>query len=83
VLITTHGACASYLRRLSPAQQARFHNGELAIDEAGGVGSNAFNVYHPVDYVRSKLTEGFALVSYLEGGAFGNPYQDLYLLKKL
>jgi SAM-dependent methyltransferase len=83
VLITTHGDCGFYLRRLSPAQQARFHSGQLAIHEAGGVGSNAFNVYHPAGYVRSKLTEGFALVSYLEGGAFGNPYQDLYLLKKL
>ena len=40
ILITTHGSCAVYLRRLSPAQQERFHSGHLAIGGVGPVGSN-------------------------------------------
>lgn len=83
VVITTQGACPFYLRRLSPDQRARFHVDQLVIQGPGDVGSNQFSAYHPVAYVRSRLAEGFAVVSYLEGGAFGNPYQDLYLLKKL
>jgi SAM-dependent methyltransferase len=75
VLITTHGSAPYYLRLLSPAQQAGFHDGQLVIDASGPVGSNQFSAYHPETYVRVTLSEGFTVVAYLEGGAFGNPYQ--------
>jgi SAM-dependent methyltransferase len=67
VLITTHGPAPCYLRSLSPAQQARFHDGQLVINEGGPVGSNPFGAYHPESYVRGTLSEGFAVVAYLEG----------------
>jgi SAM-dependent methyltransferase len=83
VVITTHGDCPFYRRLLSDTEVARFRCGELVVQARGEAGSNSLNAYHPVQYVRSRLTRGFAVVSYLEGGAFGNPHQDLYLLQKL
>jgi SAM-dependent methyltransferase len=83
VLITTHGDCPFYTLSLSEVELARFRAGELVVRHRGAVGSNQFSAYHPVEYVRSRLARGFTVVSYLEGGAFGNPHQDLYLLKKV
>jgi len=54
----------------------------MVVHTAVQVGSNQFGAYHSVEYVRSTLAQGFVVVNYLEGGAFGNPYQDLYLLKR-
>jgi SAM-dependent methyltransferase len=83
VIITTHGGYPSYLRQLSSGELARFQAGQVVVREAGDVGSNAYAAYHPAGYVRSTLAKGFAVVSHTEGGALGNPYQDLYLLRKL
>jgi hypothetical protein len=53
------------------------------IVRADGVqGGNAFMAFHPVDYVKTRLVKDFVMVDYLAGGAFGNPYQDVWLLKK-
>lgn len=82
VIITAMGNCPFYTQCLYPDELARFRRGELIVRSEGDVGSNQFSAYHPLDYVRSKLARGFTVVNYLEGGALGNPYQDLYLLRK-
>jgi SAM-dependent methyltransferase len=83
VVITTHGDCPFYSRSLNQAELARFREGQLVVRGDGAVGSNQFSAFHPTKYVQSTLARGFDVLSYLEGGAFGNPYQDLYLLRKL
>ena len=83
VIFTTHGDCPFYTESMTRSELAQFRAGELLLRPAGTIGSNQYSAYHPEAYVRSTLARGFTVVSYLEGGAFGNPYQDLYLLKKL
>lgn len=82
IIITTHGNCPLYTRRLNAVEARSFQNGELVVHSEGSIGSNSFSAYHPIAYVCSRLASGLTLVSHLEGGAFGNPYQDLYLFKK-
>ncbi|HEV7475481.1 MAG TPA: class I SAM-dependent methyltransferase [Pyrinomonadaceae bacterium] len=80
LLITTHGNY--YLDQLSPTEQARFQNGEMILRDAGAAGSNWCNVYHPEEYVRTKLAEGFEVVDFVPEGAKGNPRQDAVLLRR-
>jgi SAM-dependent methyltransferase len=80
LLITTHGK--HYLDQLSPTEQARFQNGEMVLRDSGAAGSNWCNVYHPEEYVRTKLAEGFEVVDFIPEGAKGNPRQDAVLLRR-
>ena len=45
-------------------------------------GSNVCGAYHSEAYVRERLSEGFEVVDFVEEGALGNPWQDLWLLRK-
>jgi SAM-dependent methyltransferase len=82
LLITTVGACPFHLRRLSPAEQDRFRRGELVVSAEGLAGTNRCAAYHPPGYVRRHLARDFHVIDHLQGGAFGNPYQDVYLFQK-
>jgi SAM-dependent methyltransferase len=82
VIITSHGDCPVYTRRLSLPELAQFRQGKLIVHVGGPLGSNQVAAYHPVEYVRGPLTEGLTVLDHLAGGAFGNPYQDLYLLRR-
>lgn len=80
LLITTHGEY--YLSRLSSVDQSRFRNGQMIIYGEGKAGSNKCVSYHPEQYVRNVLANGYVVVEYIPRGARGNPEQDIYLLKK-
>jgi hypothetical protein len=41
-------------------------------------GSNACSAFHPDEYVRRRLSNGFAVVNFIPGGAG----QDVWLLRK-
>jgi len=82
LLFTTSGACPFYLKRLSNAELDRFQRGELVIQSENVAGTNTCAAYHPPEYVRGRLARDFLVVDHLQGGAFGNPYQDVYLLQK-
>lgn len=80
LLITAHGEY--YLNQLSPAEQARFQNGELVVTNSEVAGSNYCGAYHPTEYVRTVMARGFEIVDFIAEGAKGNPFQDLYLLRR-
>jgi SAM-dependent methyltransferase len=80
VIFSTHGV--RYLPDLSPEQQSRFHAGELVLLNEDAAGSNRCGAYHPMAYVRETLTAGSIVVDAIPEGALGNPYQDLFLLRK-
>src|SRR6266404_5120117 len=80
LLITTAGSFYQY--RLNPTELAQFENGEMVVWDAGREGSNYCAAFHPEEYVRTKLAVGFDVVDFVPEGARGNPWQDLYLLRK-
>jgi SAM-dependent methyltransferase len=80
LLISTHGS--HYLSDLTPEQRRRFEAGEIVVKNEVEAGSNRCGAYHPLAYVRDKLSHGFALVEFVPEGAAGNPHQDLFLFRK-
>ena len=81
LLISTHGA--HYLNLLTTQEQAQFREGQLVVREEQAAGTNICNVYHPDRFVRDRLAKGFFVVDWITEGAKGNPFQDIYLLRKL
>jgi len=80
LLVTLHGTF--YFNRLTPFEQEQFQKGELVVKDAGSAGSNYCAAFHPESYVREKMTDGFEVLDHIPEGARGNPWQDLYLLRK-
>jgi SAM-dependent methyltransferase len=80
VIITTHGV--HYLNELNEAERDRFRSGQLVIRRDDSPGSNVCGAYHPETYVREHLSEGFTVVDFVAEGAAGNPFQDLWLLRR-
>ena len=82
LLITTHSA-RDIEGRLSEAETARFNRGHLIVHGEDLTGTNLCTAYHPMEFIREKLISGFSLIDFVEEGAKGNPFQNLFLLRKL
>ncbi len=80
LLITYHGY--RYLSQLTPEEQKRFKLGMLIERGIESAGKNLCCVFHPEDYVRNILANGFIVEDYIPEGALGNPHQDICLLQK-
>jgi SAM-dependent methyltransferase len=80
LLITTHGA--RYVSELTPSERLRFEAGALVVRHEERAGTNVCGAYHPPAWVRSRLTERLELIEHVPEGAAGNPWQDLYLLRR-
>ena len=81
VIVTTHGE--RYRERLDEAERQRFDAGELVVRWAEVPGTNLCTTFHPPSWVRSRLVpHGFEELAFIPEGATGNPYQDLFLLRR-
>jgi len=80
LLITTHGE--RYLTRLDDDERRRFRNGEVIVRFEEVAGTNLCTAFHPPEYVLHTLASGLQVLDFVAEGAKGNPYQDLYLLRK-
>jgi SAM-dependent methyltransferase len=81
VLLTTHGE--RYLERLDDDERSRFRAGELVVRWGEVPGTNLCTTFHPPAWVRERLLpHGFEEVAFVPEGATGNPYQDLFLLRR-
>jgi SAM-dependent methyltransferase len=80
LVLSTHGP--AYRERMDDGERERFDRGELVVRWESAAGTNLCSAYHPHDYVRGRLAEGFELVDLVPEGATGNPYQDLSVLFK-
>jgi SAM-dependent methyltransferase len=81
VLVTTHGA--RYLERLDDGERERFAAGELVVRWPEVPGTNLCTTFHPASWVRTHLLpHGFEELEFVPEGAVGNPYQDLYVLRR-
>jgi SAM-dependent methyltransferase len=81
LIVSVHGA--HYLPRLDDAERSRFAAGDLVVRWEDAAGSNLCAAYHPRPYLeRQADAAGFVLAEFVEEGAEGNPFQDLYVLRK-
>jgi SAM-dependent methyltransferase len=80
LVLSIHGP--AYRERLSDEERERFDAGELVVRWESAAGTNLCAAYHPHDYVRGRLAEGFRLEDLVPEGATGNPHQDLIVLRK-
>jgi SAM-dependent methyltransferase len=80
LFLTTHGR--HYLSELTAQEREGFEAGELVLRHDDRPGSNVCGAYHPELYVRERLSEGFDVLDFVPEGALGNPWQDLWLLRK-
>ena len=80
VLLTVHGEY--YLNDLDTENQRLFKEGKLVTKATGDPGSNRFGSYHPRSYIESHFTKKMDLLNLIPCGALGNPYQDIFVLKK-
>jgi SAM-dependent methyltransferase len=81
LLLTTHGE--RYLERLDPAEREHFRGGELVVRWGEVPGTNLCTTFHPPSWVRERLLpHGFEEVTFVPEGAAGNPYQDVFLLRR-
>lgn len=80
LLLTTHGR--RYFDLLDANEQRRFAEGELVVKNQGPPGSNLCGAYHPEAWVRTRLSRGFDVLDFAPEGAVGNPWQDLWLLRR-
>lgn len=72
-----------YADKLSESELSIYNAGQVVVrfDEASG--TNLCNTYHPQEFVREVLADGFELMEFVAQGAKGNPYQDSYLFRKV
>jgi SAM-dependent methyltransferase len=81
LLFSTHGE--RYVDRLDDEEYGRFAAGELVVkNNVKAPGSNTCSAYHPTAYVREELAGELELVEFVAEGALGNPFQDLYVLRR-
>lgn len=80
LLISLHGL--HYLRILSEGDRARFESGSMVVLGSSREGRNDCASFHPESYVRSTLARDWQIAAFIPEGAWGNPSQDLYLLRK-
>jgi SAM-dependent methyltransferase len=79
LLLTTHGE--SYLPRMTAAEQRRFREGRAVVRWQEAAGTNLCAVFHPPEYVATRLAPPFELLELVPEGARGMPTQDLSLLR--
>ncbi|MPZ23032.1 MAG: methyltransferase domain-containing protein [Dehalococcoidia bacterium] len=80
LLITTHGK--RHASELPGNEWDRFAAGELVVVRGDREGRNECAAFHPESYVRANLARGLEVARFEAEGARGNPWQDLYLLRK-
>lgn len=80
LILTLHGD--HYFESLAPKEQEIYKANRLVVRDITVAGTNLCAAFHPRTYVKSHMAEGYDLVEFVAEGARGNPYQDLYLLRK-
>jgi len=81
LVFSTHGA--RYAAELTEEERASFDAGRLVVRRDDLPGSNTCGAYHPEAYVRTHLPASLKVVAHLPEGALGNPFQDLWLARRV
>jgi SAM-dependent methyltransferase len=80
LILTVHGA--AYKPRLDTKELDEFNAGRPVVRFGQYPGGNVCISFHPESYVRETLAQGFQIIDAVPEGAKGNPFQDLYMLRR-
>lgn len=80
LLLSTLGERYASLDRLTVEEHERFARGELVVLYERSAGTSLCSAYHPPEYVRQTLAQGFDVVAFRPGGDEGG--HDIHLLRK-
>jgi SAM-dependent methyltransferase len=80
LLLSTLGERYASLDRLNGDERARFARGELVVLYERSAGTSLCSAYHPPDYVRRELAQGFDVIAFRPAGDAGG--HDIHLLRK-
>lgn len=80
LLFSTHGEAA--LHKLSSEDRRQYGVGELVVQYGIASGTNMCAAFHPHEYIRNTLAQGFKVIDIVAKGARGNVGQDLVLFRK-
>jgi SAM-dependent methyltransferase len=72
----------AYRPHMRPAEWADFAAGRPVVRDPERAGTNDCIAFHPAAYVREHLAAGFEVLQHVPEGARGNPYQDLWMVRK-
>lgn len=78
-IFTTHGK--SRLHKLIGTQRAAFEAGQLVTKGQYRVGKKHYLAYHPEDYVKNELLEGFELIEFAADGVDNKIGQDKWVVR--
>ncbi len=87
LLVTTHGDAFADAR-LAGDELERYRRGEIVIRQSSVAGTNSCAAFHPIEYVRGTLAEGFEVLDWRPGvgpssSLRGAIRQDVFLLRKI
>jgi SAM-dependent methyltransferase len=80
LLFSTLGEYYASRSRLTPAEQDAFARGKLVVLYERSAGTSLCSAYHPADYVRGELAQGFDYVAFRAAADDGR--HDIHLLRK-
>ncbi|HEY1186685.1 MAG TPA: class I SAM-dependent methyltransferase [Gemmata sp.] len=80
LVLSLHGGA---LRgKLTRAERADYRAGRLVVRGADLAGTNHCATFHPPEFVRTVLADGFEVLDHAREGAKGNPPQDAWVLRR-
>jgi len=80
LVLSTHGD--AYRDQLLPEERAEYERGRVVVRAPATAGSNACGVYHPPEFLRTRMGRGLDLLELIPEGAKGNPRQDLAVFRR-
>lgn len=79
MIVSTHGL--AYRERVPETLRAEFDAGKMVVQKAGQAGENHCAAYHPPHHYR-EADPRFEELAFIEKGAWGNPEQDMNVIRK-
>jgi SAM-dependent methyltransferase len=80
LMMTAHGDY--YMFALTPAQREMYHAGLPVVVHEDSSGTNLCGAFTPPDFLRNELRQELEVLHHYPRSALGNPWQDVYLLRK-
>jgi len=81
LIFSTHGSY--YAPGLTRDARQRFQHGQFVVRFESAAGSNLCSTYHPEEFVRRELAQGWEISAFVPEGARGNPRQDAWVFRRL
>lgn len=80
LIFTTHGDL--YVKRLLPAEKAKYDSGLLIIKDQIKEGKKYFSAFHPPKFIRDKLLKDYAVVKHIINPTEYQLDQEVWVVKK-